>query len=157
MITIDYIFLGLITIMLYLSSIDIYNYCYKNVKEGMDNTPSDIAILAYKNSGGIQNLQKSNDDIKNDIKLIYKNQADINSMNNQTTQLIQEVKLSQSINDTQNSKLQDLTSKQDEIKKMLTIAYTTSQDNKDRFVQMANQAKQSGNNAQNESNKISFN
>ena len=128
-----------------------------DIKEGMSNeNNAEISVLTYKNAGAIENLQKEKSDFKNDIKQVYQNQAGINELNIQVSKLVQQAKLAETTNNNQDMLINKLTSQEKELREYTTKAYTTSQENKQRFVELANESKKASDEAQQESDGISF-
>lgn len=129
----------------------------KKMREGMENsTDKELSILVYKNAGAIDNLQKESINLKNDTKQIYKNQTEIIELNKQVSKLLQEAKLAETTNDKQDTLINEIKKEQERIKEYTTKAYTTSQENKERFVKLANASKEKSDAAQKESDSISY-
>lgn len=155
---IDYVIYGLIllfivNIVLYLAKVIERNL---NTVEGLDNNDNqdNIAILAYKNAGAIENIQKKQSELSNDIKTVYQNEAAIQQISKQVNSLLQQAKLAESTNDEQTSQIKSLQTNQTKLKQVAVQADDLSQDNKQRLLSLSRQAHQKGKMATAAANKL---
>ena len=126
--TIIYILISFI-LVIFLYNVLNLNIFDNNLKEGLENN-NDIQTIVYKNAGAIDNLKESVDKIMKQINQIILND------NKQTTQI---------------NELQRLESKYE---KVATKAEELADENKQRLLQIANEAKEKSERMQKEADKI---
>lgn len=143
----DLIIYGIVFIFLANGVIYLAKAFERNTIEGMDNSNNsqdNIAILAYKNAGAIENIQKKQQELSADIKTVYQNEAAIQQISKQVSNLVQQAKLAESTNDEQNAEIKTLQTNQDKLKTVAVQADDLSQDNKQRLLSLSRQAHQKG-------------
>jgi uncharacterized protein (DUF3084 family) len=143
----DLIIYGIVFIFLANGVIYLAKAFERNTIEGMDNSDNsqdNIAILAYKNAGAIENIQKKQQELSADIKTVYQNEAAIQQISKQVSNLVQQAKLAESTNDEQNTEIKTLQTNQDKLKTVAVQADDLSQDNKQRLLSLSRQAHQKG-------------
>lgn len=143
----DLIIYGIVFIFLANGVIYLAKAFERNTIEGMDNSDNsqdNIAILAYKNAGAIENIQKKQQELSADIKTVYQNEAAIQQISKQVSNLVQQAKLAESTNDEQNTEIKTLQTNQDKLKTVAVQANDLSQDNKQRLLSLSRQAHQKG-------------
>ena len=126
--TIIYILISFI-LVIFLYNVLNLNIFDNNLKEGLENN-NDIQTIVYKNAGAIDNLKESVDKIMKQINQIILND------DKQTTQI---------------NELQRLESKYE---KVATKAEELADENKQRLLQLANEAKEKSERMQKEADKI---
>lgn len=151
-----YIFvLGLILYNIYL-----FISKYKII-EGLENsstsqpqTSDQIAILAYKNAGAIENIKEQSGNLKADIQAVYQNEATLKDLTTQLKDVIQRVKILEASNQSQDTQIKNLTSLETNNEKIANQANELSQDNQDRLMQLSKQAQQQGKAASDAADKL---
>ena len=126
--TIIYILISFILVIFIYNVLNL-NIFHNNLKEGLENN-NDIQTIVYKNAGAIDNLKESVDKIMKQINQIILND------DKQTTQI---------------NELQRLESKYE---KVATKAEELADENKQRLLQLANEAKEKSERMQKEADKI---
>lgn len=147
----------IIILLILLSLIIFYNLKngFNDIIEGIEND-DETNVMIYKNSGAIDNLQKTTRDLQTDIKQVFKNESEITGIGRLIKDIMIKTKLAETNDEKQNIDIKNIQDKINKLQTITTRADNTSQDNKERLLSLAKQSKEKTNNAQEESDKITY-
>lgn len=147
----------IIILLILLSLIISYNLKngFNDIIEGIEND-DETNVMIYKNSGAIDNLQKTTRDLQTDIKQVFKNESEITGIGRLIKDIMIKTKLAETNDEKQNIDIKNIQDKINKLQTITTRADNTSQDNKERLLSLAKQSKEKANNAQEESDKITY-